>query len=173
MLQALIFIVMIRTSHRQLRAYIFAEVDMGDQPQLNFDAGARFALRGRNRGQTPAYRVSQVISCEVFPFPLVGKLPPAETTEPPAFHTIGPTADILLFGQLTRPFTQTERVGLLYDTMRIYVYGEIRYRDAFALWRGCGGTRQPRYTRFRYMISLNSMGRPEGILVAPDGNNAN
>src|SRR5450755_1797561 len=49
-LQALIFIVMIRTSHRQLRAYVFAEVDERDRPQFDFNVGARFALRGRNRG---------------------------------------------------------------------------------------------------------------------------
>lgn len=171
--QALIFIVILRTSRQQLRAYIFAEVDEKDRPFFDFNSGIRITLRGRNRGLTPAYRVTQIIRCEVLPFPLTGAPPLPEAQESEGVLSLGPRADFLLIGQLPRPFTTEEREGLIIDAMRVYVYGEIRYRDAFALWRGWRRERQNRFARFRYMIPVDHNGHPDGIMACGEGNHSN
>jgi hypothetical protein len=172
LIQALIFVVMLRTSRQQLRAYLFVEFSPR-QPFFDPLQGVQIPLRIVNRGQTPAYRVSQVISCNVLPFPLVSD--PSHPTnaqieDQQSFHTIGPTGHIDIFAQLERPLTTAESDGLLEDAARIYVWGEIRYSDAFTWWRY---RRQPRYSRFRYMIPVNPNLSMQGLMVAPEGNRAN
>jgi hypothetical protein len=169
-LQALIFIVIIRTSRNQSKAYVFVEVQEDDRPYVDFNIGARITLRGRNRGQTPAYRVSQITRCEILPFPLSEAPPPAQTTEPISFITLGPTADFPIFGRIARALTESEKSGLMTGQMRVYIYGEIKYSDAFALWRD---SRQSRLTQFCYMVPFDQHGRPNDVMVCLVGNRAN
>jgi len=158
---------MLTTTRRQLRAYVFAEIGEEDRPDFE-SAMIRIPLRGRNRGLTPAYRCSNWVGCEVLPFPLTEEPHPV-LTEPFSFLDIGPTGQFVLFGELNRPLTPTEHAGLIDGTKRIYVFGEIRYRDAFTIWRG---RRQNRYTKFRYMVAVVD-GHPRGLMACPEGNRAN
>jgi hypothetical protein len=164
--------VLILTARRQLRAYVFVELHENDRPTFRPEAEVRIPLRARNRGQTPAYRVSQWVDTQVLPFPIVGKFPPPDGDVAPASYLdLGPTqGEFVIVGQIPRALTAVELDGLKKGKMRIYVFGEIRYRDVFALRRG---KRQPRYTQFRFMVHHGDHGQPLGLMACPDGNYAN
>jgi hypothetical protein len=155
---------------RQLRAYVFTELDESDHPTFKPGSEVIIPIRARNRGQTPAYRVSQWVDIEIFPEPFTGEFPTPVITTPTSFLDLGPTGQFLIMAQIARPLTGDELAGLQNGTMRIYVFGEIRYRDAFAFRRG---SRQPRFTKFRYQVHHAPNGAPIGLLASPEGNHAN
>lgn len=160
----------IRTAQRQLRAYVFAEINENDKPVFQPNSEVRIPMRARNRGQTPAYRVSQWVDMKILPYPLVKEPIADRAPEPPGYIDLGPTAEFLIIGQIPRALTADELAALKKGTKKLYVFGEIRYRDAFA-WRR--GKRQPRYTRFRFMVHHGPQGEPLGLLACTDGNKAN
>jgi hypothetical protein len=170
MLQFGALTVIIMTTRRQLRAYVFVEAHPDDQPTFDANIEIRVPLHLHNRGQTPAYRVSQWIECRILPHPLVREPPTPEIPTPFTFIDLGPTAEFSIFAHLERGLTDLEKEGLTAGTMGVYIYGEIRYGDAFTFWRS---KRHPRFTKFRYLILAGRDGRVRGILACPEGNYAN
>ncbi len=160
--------VMMRTARRQLRAYVLVygsvvtNVAEGDEvPE------ARIVFK--NFGQTPAYNFVNVtgFAFNVYPAPKSIRLtvPNKEFSNLLAKSVLGPTQEEMSTTVWQgRPLTPGRRTELAQGRAIIYVYGEIRYTDAF---------RRSRKTKYRYM-----MGGPVGVraggLLAPcdEGNTA-
>jgi hypothetical protein len=174
-LQAFIFFVMLSTSRRQLRAYVFVETKEDDQPLINGargsgdEKGTIIPLHIVNRGQTPAYRVHFWITTNVLadPFPFKGSPTP---TRKPSFTYIdlGPNQPIPIFGIMDRAWTQAEMAMLLGQKGQIYVWGTVFYRDAFTRYPWCRWRR----TEFRLMIPVQPDGGVHGIMFCEKGNKA-
>lgn len=132
-----------KTAERQLRAYVSIDgaaimnVASGQTPKAVIDF--------KNFGQTPAYNVThwQVITKpQIFhqsddPF----RLPPADLYRSNAI--IGPTSGMKMCSTANRHLTDEEFTGLADGTLAMYVFGEIRYRDAFG---------EDRFMRYRRML---------------------
>jgi hypothetical protein len=172
-LQALIFIVMISTSRRQLRAYVFVETKDDDIPVINGGGGTDgdkrtvIPLHIVNRGQTPAYRLHFWITTNVLadPFPLKTPKPTKPTF---TYIDLGPNQPIPMFGILDRAWTPAETNHLVTQKGQIYVWGTIFYRDTFSRtpWR------RWRRTEFRLMVPVQADGRVHGIMFCENGNKA-
>jgi hypothetical protein len=156
----------------QLRAYVFiktAELANLDEPE---PVTASVVLR--NSGQTPAFRVNAWGGISYRPFPLTVPLP---TRESPG-GTTGSVADLAPGTDMHQiydipPLSEQQREALRAGTAAIYVYGDIRYVDAF---------KQERFCRYRYIfggnmgtrIAVTDDGRRVGIVTpTPEGNEAN
>jgi hypothetical protein len=140
---------------RQLRAYVFVSgaavtnVTEGDGiPE------AQVVIK--NFGQTPAYKVVNVtgFAMDVYPPPKSIRLtvPKEEFSTPIAKSDLGPTqveTSTTDAKEKKRPLSQDEKAALAEGKLIIYVYGEIRYVDAFG---------RPQSTKYRYM-----MGGPVGV----------
>jgi hypothetical protein len=157
----------IATSRAQLRAYVSVSsaliTNVADGSGM---LEAQVVIK--NGGQTPAYDVINVsgFAAERYPPPPTPNLiisdrqfsAPGRTRE-----SLGPGANSISITPAGRLFTVPEKASLASGTGIIYVYGEIRYRDAFG--RG-------HWTKYRLM-----MGGPVGVrggqLVAcEEGNEA-
>lgn len=119
-----------RSSRRQLRAYV------SGQPNFisSFDEShwPIVSIAMQNFGQTPAYELIHRSGIEVFPYPL-----PSGFVLPQI--TAAWTLPVVLFpnlplvGEMQRgsPFSSSKLAALRDRTMRVYIFGEIRYRDVF------------------------------------------
>ncbi len=150
------------TAQRQLRAYVNVDSAAID---LTHPAAPKATVVFKNFGHTPAYDVQIWIHMWIEVHPLAIDLP-----TPPANFRMG--KDILAPGrprisQITKyPPVSPEAVPLLGTPQgTIYVYGEVRYRDAFG---------NDRWTKYRLI-----WGGPEGVPLTSslqadsEGNEAN
>jgi hypothetical protein len=134
------------TAQRQLRAYICVSSALLKflRPEV-----PEIQVHLKNSGQTPAYDVTGWIHMWIEEYPLKVLLP-----EPPegfqrSREIIGP-ASIRTYIIAKKPPIPTESLPLLGTTRgTIYVYGEVRYKDAF----GC-----ERFTKYRLIY-----GGSEGV----------
>lgn len=143
------------TEERQLRAYVFAEIE---KSQRSANGVWQFGVVYRNSGQTPAYDFSAWLQADVFDEPApeekfvmqpgnepysVAPLPPGQAV------TSQGTFDVLMaeYGEI--------RVG----RKGFYVFGELTFIDAF---------RTKRTVRFRF-VNNQHVG-PGLLLYAPRGN---
>ncbi|GEM_PF-3989196 len=137
--------VMRRSARQQLRGYVSAFPDFirsFDEQTL-----AEISFTTRNVGQTPAYDITHSSDIEVLPQPL-----------PPGYRFPEPTGDrstptVLFPGRdfngtkrAARTFSVDEILRIRNDEARIYIWGEIRYRDAF---------NKKRWTRFAANVSAD------------------
>jgi hypothetical protein len=151
--------VMIRTSQRQLRAYVF-----NDHANLvDFDNVPIAQILLKNAGQTPAYKVVAWNAVRLAPFPLNIELighPDAEINR----CNLGPGMTFHLttrLSQLPEPIKEAIREG----TKALYVYGRADYVDAFG---------RRRFLQWRLFYGADSVRRRDGSLgVYPEGNDAN
>jgi hypothetical protein len=145
----------------QLRAYVHwteAAIHSLDQPV------SQVHLVLKNSGQTPAYDCVDWMGVKVTQFPLaVELLPPEPGSISTSKSSIGPGVSYNLVREICLP--DEIKAALREGTMAIYVFGEIRYRDAFKI---------DRFTRYRLIYGGDAGARPEGALAnAPEGNDSN
>lgn len=158
-----------KTTRAQLWAYVFisgASVSNAAQG----DGALESHVVIKNFGQTPAYKVVNVdgLALDRYPPPTTLNLLVANhefSTPGRSKSDLGPTQSEAAI-QIARrpPLSQQERQALINGQLVIYVYGEVRYFDAFG---------QRRWTKYRFMMGGPVGIRPGGQLVAcEDGNEA-
>jgi hypothetical protein len=148
-----------QTAERQLRAYVAV-----DQGILKGVGGAETEARLyiKNTGQTPAYNTEQWVSIVADDYPTTRTFEffPG-TAEIGASATIGAGGLSTVFisvGALTANQWDKIRTG----KAAIWLWGEIRYRDAFE---------KRRFTRFKYIYGGHVGARPNGAMAVDiDGN---
>jgi hypothetical protein len=134
------------------------------------DGQPRSTIVIKNFGQTPAYKVVCVdgfaLDSYPPPAPINLTISEAEFSNPNRSKSdLGPTQFEQAGQSLKRPpLTSEERRALANGQGVIFVYGEIRYVDAFG---------QNRWTKFRFMMGGPVGVRPGGPMVAcEEGNDA-
>jgi hypothetical protein len=123
-------------SERQLRAYISVRADYVYAFGPNIPVEVRFPLF--NHGQTPAYKVSQAAAVDILPFPLPKRFRLPENTVPAAgSFVLHPQASFAGHVFAKRMFSAAE-IGQVTTNSgaRIYIYGAVKYKDAFKRKRG-------------------------------------
>jgi len=150
------------TARRQLRAYVFVaevKIEAPDGPEPRAD------ITIRNTGGTPAYKVTVSAAASAANFP-PGKTIFEETPTGPesSRFVFGPDG----MGRRSIPLKTLLGPGAMAslrgETGALYVYGQIRYVDAFD---------EPQTTDFRFMIGGDD-GWPSSdlMVVCPEGNEA-
>jgi hypothetical protein len=123
------------TARRQLRAYVSSAPDY----IFNFNPAtvAQMRYTMRNHGQTPAYGLSHSAAVDIFPFPLppnfdFPQLPPHQQSSP-VLHQNDSVYGIVF---ASRNFDIAEiNAAVANNGFRIYVFGTVRYMDAFGVRR--------------------------------------
>lgn len=145
----------------QLRAYISVGPIESSAP--TFDPNITVLLEVKNRGQTPAYSLISQTTVDVLPFPQETEFPIAK------IEGIGSKCDldkdaVLTLRATRHALSQEERERLVKGAARIYVYGLIRFADAF---------NNERYKRYALMIPVEPDGRMLGLQYCASGNDSN
>jgi hypothetical protein len=119
--------VMRRTAKRQLRAYIgIAGIDI---KKVTLNEKPVMTVLIKNFGQTPAYRVRHWVDCAVvtkgtIKFDLEAKSFSGEAT-------LNPSDTYSVVCVMLEPLTFEQVENILNDVDRLFLVGDIRYRDAF------------------------------------------
>jgi hypothetical protein len=156
------------TARRQLRAYLSVtttgppEKFAGLQPGRPNVEATKAVLFIKNGGQTPAYAVSYWIGITIAEFPLKTPLPTPPITFKLARSIIGSGDATTAIAQSLRPMTLDEERRVQKGEMAIYVFGEVKYRDAF---------RVRRHVTFRLFNQLWH-GRVGSLDIDEEGNEA-
>ncbi len=179
--------VMVRTTPRQLRAYIFVDkavIANVANPLPQGLLGGKFEetpasitrplegpiayLEFKNSGQTPAYEVTIWGNMCVREFPLTYELPDkkpdklftAKASVPPSGGT-----NKSLGTEHPLP-EEINKLRTIPPTTAIYIYGTIFYKDTFG---------KKRFTNYRYFHNDLSgiLGRHTGVSICNEGNEAN
>jgi hypothetical protein len=162
--------VMRRTAQRQLRAYVFVDtVYVSNVAEGDGIPEAHVAIK--NFGQTPAYKFVNITGFAIdnYPPPAAIELtvPNSEFNELITRTNLGPTqseVSITNWGPGKRVISDGERKALADGKRIIFVYGEIRYVDAFG---------NPKWTKYRFMIGGPVGIRGNGQMAGcPEGNDA-
>jgi hypothetical protein len=169
------------TNERQLRAYVVTEsgsiVNIAEPeitPGQSTPTAARIThpswgpvavVQIKNTGQTPAFRVEHWGNICFKEYPLVSTLPSEPTGLRPMFSIVGPGISITKLLRLGPRLTLEETEKLRAGTGAIYVYGTIRYEDAF---------KKPRLTKYRLMHHQmgGAIGVSTELTFTEDGNQA-
>jgi hypothetical protein len=172
------------TARQQLRAYVFVDsIVMGNvTTPLAWEVVSSYTPTGaeithtalgpvtrmviKNTGQTPAHRVVHWGDIVLREFPLKGKLPPFKRA---LFITkTSIPAGGVSFKNLImpRPLLADEVGDLKKGVKAIYVFGYIKYRDAF-------GKRRITHYRFMYGSMSGGVGITTGMTICDEGNYAN
>ena len=164
-----------KTAARQLRAYIFPEGSTicaanaeGKvlEPNRNITAGlmAVGMIQFKNTGQTPAYDVTIFGRMEMVDWPLVEKsLPPVDK------KSFGASKEGLGPGGIRNKYdvhcvlTAKDIADLDSQRKAIFMYGMVRYRDAF---------KRQRFTNFRFFIGGAIWIRGPTLAAHETGNDA-
>lgn len=151
-----------RNSERQLRAYIFLEGDkdlLKDFIVNGSHGGVEIRLLLKNVGKTPVFKLNHSIGAGIYQFPLNDELPILEVGTNNIY--LPPNADLNLVCQWNTVW-QTQMLDIDPDSrMRLYVWGEVRYVDAF---------QNHRFLKFRFMRQRKS---GAGLDYCSEGNEAN
>jgi hypothetical protein len=149
-----------KTAKRQLRAY----VSISQTEISNIMSGENLAAKVviKNFGQTPAYNVVMSVGVDTVRFPLTTALPSPNFRH--KLPNIGPGGERTHRFEGDEPIPVEWRARFEQKTSAVYVYGKIKYRDAFAARR---------FTDFRlYKGGDSGVSGPE-LNFSPDGNKAN
>src|SRR5215467_11313317 len=128
---------MVRTARRQLRAYVLVSgTAVTNVAEGDGIPEAQVVIK--NFGETPAYNFVNVtgFAGNVYPPPssITLTVPESEFSKPIARSVLGPTQQEMSttdWQEKKRPLTRDEKIALAEGRAIIYVYGEIRYVDAF------------------------------------------
>lgn len=155
-----------RNAKRELRAYVHVEeIAIADE---NPKYQITFAIKIKNFGNTPAYKVSIRSSTSQN---VIGesKFDLAET--PALYYSLGPGQEHTTTLQFPLAlWTGIIRPMIVKGRRPFYLFGEIRYFDAYQ----DQSIEEPRFTRFRTGVILADEGIAKGIFVFSDeGNEAN
>lgn len=146
------------TAERQLRAYVsIATIEITDL-KAGLTPIAHVVVR--NYGQTPAYELTSIqgMSMGVSWDALTPPSPePIEVTA----TSLAPSAIVEQDISAPRPLVADEREALLDGSKTLWVYGEMRYKDAFKI---------ERFTEFRYQVGGKARLRKTHMAISPDGN---
>jgi hypothetical protein len=121
------------SSEHQLRAYLSAMPNhlYGFQPDESVTV--RFLIQ--NHGQTPAYGMTSIANIDVFPYPLPNGFifePPPPVGDDWSRGVVYPNAPATGQARMKQPLTRDQLSELMErDDIRVYVYGVVRYKDAF------------------------------------------
>jgi hypothetical protein len=118
------------TAERQLRAYIVPEKVTATVMKIGLSPEVQVQLR--NSGQTPAYRV--MINTLIGIRPATTPASELDWNIPMSRATVAPNMEIFILGggsRLLKPLTQTDVDAIKDGRSIFYVYGEVRYADAF------------------------------------------
>jgi hypothetical protein len=157
------------TAARQLRAYVFVSgAAVTNVAEGDGIPEAQVVIK--NFGQTPAYDLVNVtgFATDVYPPPKSIRLTVSdeEFSKPISKSDLGPTLaeTSTTDWKEKKRLTQVEKAALAEGKTIIFVYGEIRYVDAFG---------RPQWTKYRYMMG-GPVGVRSGGRLAPceEGNNA-
>jgi hypothetical protein len=114
------------TAKKQLRAYVIPF--KGDVQRFGISEPPKASVRIRNAGQTPAYRMTAWVKIAK------GNLSGNDFSTPDIpLHPdiLGPGMERSIEASALRPLTSEERAAVVQGTETVYVFGEIRYWDAF------------------------------------------
>jgi len=166
---AITIMVMIRTTRRQLRAYInlksasiYNVIDpIGPQLHIMFD----------NFGQTPAYDVVDIHQVCFLEFPLKESILDSDSLGnglpiPPGKGPIPPSGGYDKIDELGRSLNPTEIASLKAGKTAIYIHGKITYTDTF------GKKRFTKY-RLRHSGDIAQIGKSDILVTCEKGNEAN
>ena len=160
--------VMIWTARRQMRAYVSI------RPKLPLKVPAPDAWHSEgliyeivNDGLTPAYDVHHTLKVGVAD--LNEKAHPIEVSKTGSRLVLGHKGTSEIACRLSSPLTPEQITRLLKGELVILIFGEIRYRDAFSLRKGCS-----RYTRFSMKVVMKEISGSVQTAVqwAAEGNEA-
>jgi hypothetical protein len=119
-----------RSTRQQMRAYVSGWPEFISSFDESHWPLARYALK--NVGQTPAHDLVHRSEIAVFLYPLPADFKlPAFTGRRSAPIVLFPNVPILGNVSRGRYFTADELTGIRDRAMRVYIFGEIRYRDVF------------------------------------------
>ncbi len=137
------------TAQRQLRAYV--SVVAVQLYQFGTEKPVIGGLEIVNNGQTPAYKITATINVGT------GLTKSAAPRGPLA---LDPKAKIYLWGATESPLTQDDYDAVVRSAASIFVYGEIRYVDAFG---------KNHFSRFRYTYGGDGVAPTPGtsLTVSP------
>lgn len=143
-----------KTAERQLRAYVYIKdatmIHGGDNEVWEAD------ITLRNFGQTPAYEVTS--PCSFFPTMKAEKYtfkePPKDLVLVPS--DMGPGQELHILVASDKPVAPADAALFRRGDAVIFVYGSVKYRDAFG---------HPRFTDFRLKYRP-----PASFDAAPEGN---
>jgi len=151
-----------KTAERQLRAYVYVESVEMTPPDLAGPSKAHLTIK--NVGQTPGYGVVHLGRMLIQDFPSLIPLPELDEAGPTSRSDVPPSGILIKTLAGKRPLTLDERARITNGTAALYVYGEIRYRDAFG---------QDRWTRYRLMRGGNVGVSPTTMTTTEEGNESN
>ena len=148
----------------QLRAYTSIKVTEGMPPRFDPVTGPWIALTISNNGQTPAYEMAQWLRIAIAAPGFEDELPGMEEDVPPHPMTLAPGMSIQIVSEGPIPEPGVANAFAL-GQFAAYVYGEIRFIDAF---------KEQRFHRFRYFYTAADIqGGVMGMHLSRVGNEAN
>ncbi|MGA8600912.1 MAG: hypothetical protein WB663_05880 [Beijerinckiaceae bacterium] len=145
-----------------MRAYVHPVTDPNANLEIALGEKAHRRIEIKNFGVTPASDVFSLGNIAIREFPLIGELPaiPLRTDFSRTVIPPGETHEAALGSAQAISVNEWESVEA--GEARLYMYGIIRYRDAFG---------QNRETKFRLMSSDPELG-PIRLIYCPTGNEA-
>jgi hypothetical protein len=149
------------TSERQLRAYVFAVA--GRVRRFAVNEPVEIEVRFENTGQTPAYGVHHTMNIAMCDPPL--PLHELDFTNPRK-DAMGPRKSSSSFASFGPDYklSQGHFAAVQSEEAAVWVYGEIRYEDAFG---------KPRWTKFRFIYVGDFVTDPPGGMATDtEGNDA-
>jgi hypothetical protein len=177
--------IMVRTTRRQLRAYVFIDtIDIlnvfGNRPPpipgqappavgpwiYRTDIGPAVMMAIKNSGQTPAYDVIHYGNICIREYPLASNLPPINIIASATRLAMSPGGITRKFVNMPRPLTVEEIGQLNAGTHAIYAYGNIIYKDTF---------KKKRFSNIRYFHNgtIAILGQTTAMIGCEEGNEAN
>jgi len=157
--------VFMRTAKRQLRAYMGGAAVQDENiyaPQFL----AQMVIK--NSGQTPAYDVCAGCKMSAYDNPLpdgfIFEAVPYRLGGPR--YIVNPDSNHAIFVEAKPPLTPEDKVAIKEGKKCLYLWGEIRYRDAFAKYRFA------KYKRTRFRLVWLREGNPGMWKYCDDGNEA-
>jgi hypothetical protein len=161
LLQLIALIVLIGTTRRQQRAYVF--VSGAEIVDLEIGGAPIAQIEIKNTGQTPAYALTHVWRCGIFDYPLQQKLLLPHSNDPVSWPHLGPGASAKAQRAAEKQLASGGQTEFINRATAFYVYGELLYRDAF---------NKPRFTRYVFFhTGLPRMG-PGQLVAYEKGNEA-
>jgi hypothetical protein len=146
----------------QFRAYVSVNLAPTRAPVITQQAGPDVVLVARNSGQTPAFDATHWVMTGIGPAQNAPQFSaPHDMAQ--AKTTIASGSEIHIRPAPLGQLSEDEWGALHKGDAMIYVWGEIKYADAF---------RTARYTRFKYMFGPPNTISPGSLILCPDGNEA-
>ncbi len=121
------------TMQRQLRAYVYIDVAMGDAEKINknlYESAILFSIK--NSGQTPAHNLTYIFKDTIIDFPFTDKYPQIGEFQRSSHTILNPGQIPLPIPIAMKRITDNPKFELLKRGKAfLYFYGRIQYIDIF------------------------------------------